>query len=167
MTSVDSYLTPEVRLSRLGLKLPAVPTPIGSFCNIRQSGNLLYVSGQGPLLQDGSLASGKVGADVTAEQARGHAERAGLVILAALRERCGSLDSIIGIVKLLGLVNATPEFDRHPFVIDGASELLSKVFGHEGVHARSAFGVSSLPNQITVEIEAICELNASGWNASR
>ena len=159
MTSSDPIQTPELRLAQLGLTLPNVPTPIGAFCNVRQSGKTLYVSGQGPLMPDGTLASGKVGADVTAEQARAHAERVGLVILSVLRDRFGSLDSISGVVKLLGLVNATPEFDRHPFVIDGASELLSKVFGPEGVHARSALGVSSLPNRITVEIEAICELN--------
>ena len=159
MTHADPIQTPEARLAQLGLTLPVVPNPIGTFCNIRQSGNMLYVSGQGPLLPDGTLASGKVGADVTAEQARTHAERVGLVILSVLRDRFKSLDSISGIVKLLGLVNATPEFDRHPYVIDGASELLSKVFGPDGVHARSAFGVSSLPNRITVEIEAICELN--------
>ncbi len=159
MTLPDPAQTPEMRLAQLGLTLPKVPTPIGAFCNIRQSGKMLYISGQGPLMPDGSLASGKVGGDVSAEEARGHAERVGLVILSALRDRFGSLDAIAGVVKLLGLVNATPEFDRHPFVIDGASELLSKVFGPDGVHARSAFGVSSLPNRITVEIETICELN--------
>jgi len=159
MKSDQLASTPEERLRKLGFTLPAVPAPIGSFRNVRRSGKLLFVSGQGPLLTDGSLASGKVGADITAEQARGHAERVGLVILAALRDHCGTLDAVAGVVKLLGLVNATPDFDRHPFVIDGASELLSKIFGQGGNHARSAFGVSSLPNRITVEIEAICELN--------
>ena len=159
MTLIDPTLTPEARLARLGLVLPNVPSPVGAFCNVRRSGNMLYISGQGPLQADGTFASGKVGAEVSAEQARGHAERVGMVILAILRDYCGSLDSVAGIVKLLGLVNATPDFERHPFVIDGASELLSSVFGETGIHARSAFGVSSLPNRISVEIEAICELN--------
>ncbi|MEF2070145.1 RidA family protein [Consotaella aegiceratis] len=150
--------TPEVRLSRAGIVLPAAPpVPIGSFTNVRDSGGLLYVSGQGPVLEDGQLMRGKVGADVAAEVARGHAELVALNILAALRAHCGSLDAIGGVVKLLGLVNATPDFDRHSFVIDGASDLLAKIFGTAGIHARSSFGVASLPNGITVEVEAIFE----------
>ncbi|MBP0618162.1 RidA family protein [Jiella mangrovi] len=149
---------PEARLKAVNIKLPALPpAPIGSFTNVRESGNLLYVSGQGPVLPDGSLMRGKVGADVDAQTARQHAEIVAINILAALRGHCGSLDEIGGVVKLLGLVNATPSFDRHSFVIDGASDLLASVFGAAGVHARSSFGVSSLPNGITVEVEAIFE----------
>ncbi|MEX6507194.1 RidA family protein [Jiella sp. M17.18] len=150
--------TPEMRLRRAGIALPAAPpVPIGSFTNVRESGGLIYVSGQGPVLEDGSLMRGKVGGDTAAEAARGHAEIVALNILAALRGHCGSLDAVGGVVKLLGLVNATPDFDRHSFVVDGASDLLAQVFGRAGVHARSSFGVASLPNGITVEVEAIFE----------
>ncbi|WP_116134267.1 RidA family protein [Tropicimonas sp. IMCC34043] len=144
------------RLTRLGIVLPeAAPTPIGAFCNVRRHGDLLYVSGQGPVLPDGTLMRGKVGAEVTAEEAREHASLVAINILAALNNHLGGLDRVTGVVKLLGLVNAAPDFERHPFVIDGASQLLAEVFGPDGVHARSALGVASLPNRITVEIEAI------------
>lgn len=151
--------TPESRLGALGIVLPdAAPTPIGAFCNVRRTGNLVFVSGQGPVLTDGTLLTGKVGADVTVETARDHARLVAVNILATLRDHLGSLDGVVGVVKLLGMVNATPDFERHPHVIDGASSLLADVFGRDGIHARSAFGVASLPNQITVEIEAIFEV---------
>ncbi len=133
------------------------PSPIGAFANARRSGGLIYVSGQGPIRSDGSPIRGKVGGDVTADEARGHAELVARNILAVLRSVDGGLDAVAGVVKLVGLVNATPDFDRHSYVIDGASELFARVFGPEGVHARTSFGVSSLPNGITVEIEAIVE----------
>ena len=151
--------TPQTRLAMLGHVLPAhAPMPIGAFCNVRRHGDLLYVSGQGPVREDGTLERGKVGLDISAEQARGHAKLVALNLLAVVNEKLGGLDGVGAVIKLLGLVNATPDFDRHPFVIDGASELLHSVFGADGVHARSAFGVASLPNQITVEIEAIFAL---------
>ncbi|WP_102108971.1 RidA family protein [Oceaniglobus roseus] len=150
--------TPESRLRSLGIALPGrAPSPIGSFCNVRRAGGMIYVSGQGPVQADGTLMRGRVGDDVSAEAARDHARLVALNILSALREALGSLDRVGGVVKLLGLVNADPDFERHPFVIDGASDLLREVFGHSGIHARSAFGVGSLPNRITVEIEAIFE----------
>lgn len=153
---------PEARLAQKGIELPSVaPTPVGSFCNVRKSGNLLYVSGQGPVQADGTLMCGKVGDDISAETARDHARLVAINILAAVRGYLGDLNSVTGIVKLLGLVNSTPEFSRHPYVIDGASELLADVFGPQGVHARSSFGVISLPNQITVEIEAIFEVKVN------
>lgn len=152
--------TPEARLAGLGIVLPeAAPKPIGSFCNVRRSGDLLFVSGQGPVEADGTLLCGRVGDDVTAEDARVHARLVAVNILSALRQHIGDLSEVTGVVKLLGLVNATPEFSRHPYVIDGASDLLAEVFGAGGIHARSAFGVASLPNQITVEIEAIFEVS--------
>ena len=163
MNQLDQPDTPEIRLVGLGIQLPsAAPTPIGAFCNVRRSGSLLFVSGQGPVKADGSLHCGKVGGDVTPEEARDHARLTAINILATLRDHLGSLDPISGVIKLLGLVNSTPEMSRHPFIIDGASELLSAVFGEKGTHARSAFGVPSLPNQITVEIEAIFELKEAG-----
>lgn len=159
MNQFDRPDTAEKRLAALGITLPeAAPSPIGSFCNVRESRGYLYVSGQGPVAADGSLHCGKVGGDVTAEMAREHAVLTAVNILAALRAHLGSLDRVVSVVKLLGLVNATPDFTRHPFVIDGASDLMAAVFGASGVHARSSFGVGSLPNQITVEIEAIFEV---------
>jgi enamine deaminase RidA (YjgF/YER057c/UK114 family) len=150
--------TPETRLAALGITLPdAAPSPIGSFRNVRRAGDMIYVSGQGPVRADGSLIRGKVGSEVSAEEAREHARLVAINILSALRDSFGSLDRVGGVVKLLGLVNSDPDFERHPFVIDGASDLLAEVFGDAGVHARSAFGVGSLPNRITVEIEAIFE----------
>ncbi|MEO0382682.1 MAG: RidA family protein [Pseudomonadota bacterium] len=159
--SVQDIQGPEARLKARGLHLPDIaPSPIGSFKNVKQVGSLLFVSGQGPVLPDGTLMCGKVGLDVNIEDARGHAELVALNILAALRTHAGSLDRIASVVKLLGMVNAVPEFSRHPYIIDGASDLLADIFGTRGVHARSAFGVGSLPNQITVEIEAIFEMQA-------
>ncbi|MDR9427778.1 MAG: RidA family protein [Salibaculum sp.] len=151
--------TPETRLKARGLDLPGTaPQPIGVFCNVRRAGRMLYVSGQGPVQADGTLLRGKVGSEVSAEEAREHAELVAINMLTALRGYCGSLDKVGGVVKLLGLVNADPDFEKHPFVIDGASDLLGAIFGEAGVHARSAFGVGSLPNRITVEIEGIFEL---------
>ncbi|MEH6786272.1 MAG: RidA family protein [Paracoccus sp. (in: a-proteobacteria)] len=151
--------TPETRLVRIGITLPdAAPKPIGSFRNVRVSGGMIYVSGQGPVRADGSLIRGKVGAEISAEEARDHARLVAINILSALRDALGSLDRVGGVVKLLGMVNADPDFERHPFVIDGASDLLAEVFGETGIHARSAFGVGSLPNRIPVEIEAIFEV---------
>lgn len=163
MTHTERVETPESRLAMLGHALPVhAPTPIGAFCNVRRHGDLLYVSGQGPVRQDGTLERGKVGSDVSAEIARTHAELVALNILAVVRDDIGALDGVASVIKLLGLVNAVPEFERHPYVIDGASDLLRAVFGADGVHARSAFGVASLPNQITVEIEAILAIKP-GW----
>jgi len=151
--------TPESRLRALGLVLPAAaPAPIGAFRNLRRAGGLVYVSGQGPVAADGGLMRGKVGAEVTTGEARDHARLVALNMLAVLREGLGSLDAVGGVVKLLGLVNAVPDYEDHPAVIDGASELFHQVFGEAGIHARSSLGVGSLPNRITVEIEGIFEL---------
>ncbi|MBN9887065.1 RidA family protein [Salipiger abyssi] len=151
------------RLAELGVELPAAaPDPIGAFCNVRQTGNLVYVSGQGPVLADGTLLRGKVGREIGVDEARDRARLVAVNILGALRDHLGGLERVTGVIKLLGLVNASPDFERHPAVIDGASTLLADVFGQTGVHARSAFGVASLPNDISVEIEAIFEIGDAG-----
>lgn len=155
---MDSQGETERRLLSLGLVLPEVPRPIGQFQYGRIEGTLLFLSGQGPLLETGVLATGKVGADVTVAEARHHAMRTGLVLLAATKSVLGDLDRVAGVVKLLGFVNSTPEFDSHAKVIDGCSELFHAVFGARGSHARSAIGVGSLPGRITVEIEAIVSI---------
>ena len=158
MADGGAKATPEKRLATLGLVLPALPEPVGMFRLGRIEGGLLFLSGQGPVLADGRLATGKVGRDVTAEAARDHAFRAGLVLLSAAHQILGGLDRIAGVTKVLGFVNATEDFDRHPFVIDGCSMLFHDVLGPLAGHARSAIGVASLPGRITVEIEAIFSL---------
>lgn len=147
--------TPYERLAALGLKLPPAPPPIANFVTHVQEGQLLYLSGQGPTEPDGRLYSGKLGADVTVEQAYGHARLVGLNLIAVMHEALGDLGRVRRVVKLLGMVNCTPDFGDHPAVINGCSDLFNEVFGASGVHARSAVGFNSLPNQITVEIEAI------------
>jgi enamine deaminase RidA (YjgF/YER057c/UK114 family) len=159
--NTTSNRNPEQIISDMGLTLPEnTPTPIGAFTNTRQVGDLLYVSGQGPVTAAGEYLTGKVGGQVSVDEANEHAQLVGLNILSAVRSHCGSLSKVKGVVKLLGMVNATPEFSQHPAVIDGCSSMFHQVFGAKGVHARSAFGVGSLPNQITVEIEAIFQLES-------
>lgn len=148
----------EAKIKELGLTLPEPPKPAGTYVPYVITGNLLYVSGNGPRLPDGSFASGKVGRDVSADQAREHARYAGITILGILRTALGSLDRVKRVVKVLGMVNAVPEFTEHPRVIDGCSNLFVEVFGEAGRGARSAVGMGSLPFQITVEIEAIFEI---------
>ncbi|MBN8629327.1 MAG: RidA family protein [Rhodobacterales bacterium] len=151
--------THETRLLAQGLTLPTVaPTPIGAFRNLRRSGRRVYVSGQGPVTADGTFLRGKVGADVTTAEAREHARLVALNILSVLREEFGTLDAVGGLIKLVGLVNAVPDYEEHPQIIDGASEIMHQVFGEAGIHARTSYGVGSLPNRITVEIDAIFEL---------
>ena len=155
-------MSPHQRIAALDLELLPAPTPIGTFRNVLQVGNILYVSGQGPLDADGILHKGKVGRDVSVEMAYQHARLTGLNILSVLAEHLGDLKRVKRFVKLLGFVNATQDFQDHPRVINGCSDFLVEVFGDDGVHARSAIGVASLPNNITVEVEAIVEILPEG-----
>jgi len=148
------------QLASLGIELPPIPKPIGNFRNFVRTGSLIFISGQGPRKADGSMHQGKVGKEVAPGLAYDHARLTGLNILAVLADAVGDLGRVSQVVKLLGLVNATDDFARHPEVINGCSDLLTDVFGEIGQHARTAIGVSSLPNNITVEIEAIFELRA-------
>ena len=151
--------TPYDRLAALGLKLPPSAPPIANFVNYVIEGNLLYLSGQGPTYPDGGRHMGKVGDDVSTDQAYEHAKLTGLNLIAVMEEALGDLSRVRRIVKILGMVNATPGFAEHPQVINGCSDLFSAVFAEKGIHARSAVGFSSLPNAITVEIEAIVAIN--------
>ena len=151
-------MSAEQQLAALNLELPPAPKPAGVYKPVVQVGNLLYVSGHGPLRPDGSLITGKVGSDLTEEQGQQAARQVGLTILATLRTHLGSLDRVVRMVKVLGMVNATPHFARHPQVINGFSELFRELFGEDGVGARSAVGMGSLPGNIAVEIEAILEV---------
>lgn len=160
MTMSKSFNGPEAQLALMGITLPAgAPTPIGAFCNVRAAAGLLFVSGQGPVTGTGAASIGTVGLDVPLSKACEDARLVALNILSAVRAHCGSLDEVAGVVKLTGLVNAASTFADHPAVIDGASTLIAEVFGPRGVHARTSYGVASLPNRITVEIDAIFELN--------
>ena len=145
----------EARLNELAIVLPSVPSPIANFVPYRLAGNLLFLSGQGPRDEKGAPLSGKVGQEVSVEEAYRRARLVGLGLLAAARHALGSLDRVDFVVKLLGMVNAVPDFADQPKVINGCSDLFVEVFGDAGRHARSAVGMGSLPNQISVEIEAI------------
>ncbi|NRA88311.1 MAG: RidA family protein [Rhizobiales bacterium] len=154
--------TPEQRLQALAINLPDVINPIGNFRNAKRIGDLIYVSGQGPVTADGQYLKGKVGAEVTALEAQAHAKLVAINILAVLKAELGELSKITGVVKLLGMVNAIPQFEQHPTVINGCSDFLCQILGDAGPHARSALGVGSLPNNITVEIEAIVSVKPEG-----
>jgi enamine deaminase RidA (YjgF/YER057c/UK114 family) len=150
--------SPEARLRELGIELPKVPAPVANYVPSARLGNIIFLAGAGPLNPDGSRPQGKVGRDVTLEQANQHARNAGLQLLAALREAAGSLDKVVRFGRVFGMVNAAPEFTDHPKVINGCSDLFVGVFGDRGRHARCAVGMASLPFNMTVEIEAFVEV---------
>ena len=143
----------------LGLALPPAPKPAGVYKPCLVDGRHVYVSGHGPVLPDGSLITGRVGLDLDKDAGKNAARQVGLTILATLTASLGSLDKIKRVIKVLGMVNATPDFGDHPFVINGCSELFSAVWGSDqGIGVRSAVGMGSLPGNIAVEIEAVFEL---------
>lgn len=149
-------------LHHLGIELPPVPAPVANFVTWRRFGNVLYLSGQGPLEASGHLHTGKVGREVSIEDAYYHARITGLNLLAVVRQATGDLGRVKSVVKLLGWVNADEGFKHHPQVINGCSDLFVQVFGEQiGRGARSAIGAGSLPQNQTVEIEAILELEAN------
>ncbi len=152
-------MSAEQRLTELGLELPPAPKPAGVYKPVVVADNMAYVSGHGPLLPDGSMLTGRVGADTDLHGGERSARQTGLAILATLRANLGSLDRVVRVVKLLGMVNCTPDFTAHPQVINGCSELFRDVWGEDhGVGARSAVGMGSLPGNITTEIEVIFEV---------
>jgi enamine deaminase RidA (YjgF/YER057c/UK114 family) len=151
-------MTPEDRLREMGHTLPTPPPPIGTYVGGVRTGNLLFLSGKGPDLEGGRQWRGKLGAQLTTEQGYEAARDTMLNLLAVVQAELGSLSRVRRIVKLLGMVNSTPEFTEQPKVINGASDLLVEVFGEQGRHARSAVGMAALPNGIPVEIEMILEV---------
>lgn len=154
-----SALSPDEILRKNGIKLPPPPSPRGVYKPFLVSGNLAYVSGHGPILDDGGLIRGKAGADLNADQAKAAARQVGLAILSTLQANLGSLNKVKRVIKVLGMVNAVKDFQQHPYVINGCSELFAEIFGEDnGVGVRSAVGMGSLPDNITVEIEAVFEL---------
>jgi enamine deaminase RidA (YjgF/YER057c/UK114 family) len=148
-------MSAETRLAELGIVLPPPTTPMGNYVPWRIGAGLLFLCGVGPRREDGSFIAGKVGGDVTVEQAYEGARLCGLNLLANMRAALGSLDRVDTVLKVLGMVNAMPDFREHPKVINGCTDLFTQVLGDAGRPARSAVGMSSLPMQICVEVEAI------------
>ena len=149
----------DARIQELGLELPPPPAPAGVYKPLVIIGNLAYVSGHGPLKSDKSLITGRVGVDTDLQGGYQAARQTGLAILATVKQYLGSLDRVTRVIKILGMVNCTPDFTQHPAVINGCSELFRDVWGTDhGVGARSAVGMGSLPGDITTEIEVIFEI---------
>ena len=151
-------MTPEERLNARGLELPIPPTPVANYVPAVRCGNLIFLSGHGPNQPNGRQWRGKVGQEFDLEEAKGAAQACVLNLLASLRTQIGELSRVRRIVKLLGMVNCTPDFASQPQVINGASDLLVDLFGDRGRHARSAVGMAALPGNIPVEIEMIVEV---------
>ncbi len=148
-------MSAEQRLATLGLTLPPPPAPIGNYVPFRLAGNLLFLSGVGPRRVDGSMVAGKVGADLDVAAGYEAAKLCGLNLLTNMRSAAGSLDRVDTILKVLGMVNAVPDFGQQPEVINGCTDLFVAVFGDAGRPARSAVGMGSLPRNIAVEVEAV------------
>lgn len=152
--------SPETNFAALALTLPPAPAPAGVYKPCLQDGKYLYVSGHGPLRDDKTLITGRVGKDLDADAGKLAARQVGLAILATVRGHLGSLDKIKRVIKTLGMVNCTPDFEKQPFVINGCSELFAQVWGPDnGVGVRSAVGMGSLPGNIPVEVEVLFELH--------
>ncbi|MGE5511277.1 MAG: RidA family protein [Bacteroidota bacterium] len=152
--------TIEARLKALGLSLPAAPAPVANYVPFCVTGELLFISGQIARAADGSVITGKLGADIDVARGREAAKICALNILAQAKSALGTLDRIAGIIKLTGFVNAAPTFSEHPQVVNGASDALVEILGDKGRHTRSAVGVSSLPVNSAVEVEAIIAIAA-------
>jgi enamine deaminase RidA (YjgF/YER057c/UK114 family) len=155
MQEEDRPMTPEDKIAAMGLALPPAPAPLANYVPFRLAGNLLFLSGQGPRRPDGSMSAGRLGRTMSVEEGYAEARITGLNLLAVAKAAVGELSRIEAVVKLLGMVNAEPDFGDHPKVINGCSDLFVAVLGDAGRHARSAVGMGSLPNGIPVEIEAI------------
>lgn len=149
----------EARLKALGIELPTPPRSMGTYATAAQSGNLLFLSGHGPVKDGRVVHQGKVGRDLTIEQGQEAARLTGLNLLATARDALGTLDRVRRVVKVLGMVQCGDDFTEHPRVINGFSDLMVEVFGDAGRHARSAVGMGSLPFGIAVEVEMVLEVS--------
>lgn len=150
----------ESKIKTLGLKLPPAPPPGGVYKPVLIVDRFLYMSGHGPVLEDGSLMKGRVGKDIDKEQGKLAARQVGLTMLSTLQTQLGNLNKVKRVIKVLGMVNSTLDFEEHPYVINGCSELFAEIWGDEnGIGTRSAVGFGSLPGNISVEIEAMFELD--------
>ncbi|MCC5835303.1 MAG: RidA family protein [Opitutales bacterium] len=151
-------LGPEERLHALGIELPEVSPAIANYVGAVRSGNLVFLAGHLPRDADGEVITGKLGADMDVDEGYEAARQATIALLATLKAEIGSLDEVVRVVKVFGMVNAAPDFSQHSQVINGASDLLGEVFGDRGRHARAAAGFSSLPLNAAVEVEMIVEV---------
>ena len=153
-------MSAEENFSKTGLSLPPAPKPLGVYKPFLIDGKYLYVSGHGPVQDDKSLIIGRIGKDMDMEAGKLAARQVGLTILSTIKTNLGSLDRIKRVIKVLGMVNCTPEFEKHPYIINGCSELFAQIWGEDnGIGVRSAVGFGSLPDNIPVEIEALFELH--------
>ncbi len=153
-----SQVSPEAKLKELGIVLKEPSTPVANYVNAVRTGNLIFLAGKGPRTPDGRLITGKLGQDLTVEQGYEASRAVAILQLAVLKAELGDLSRVKRIVKVLGMVNASPDFTNHPEVINGFSDLMVEVFGEKGKHARAAVGMGSLPRNIAVEIELIVEV---------
>ncbi|MEX8548082.1 MAG: RidA family protein [Mucilaginibacter sp.] len=152
-------LTADQRFEQLGLSLPPAPKPLGVYKPYLIDGKYLYLSGHGPVRNDKSLIIGRIGDDISQDEGKLAARQVGLTILSTIKTNLGSLAKVKRVIKVLGMVNCTPDFEKHPFIINGCSELFVQIWGEEnGIGTRSAVGFGSLPDNIPVEIEALMEL---------
>lgn len=153
-------MTAEERFGQTGLSLPPAPSPLGVYKPFLVDGKYLYISGHGPVNNDKSLIIGRIGKDLDTEQGKEAARQVGLAILSTIKTNLGSLDRVKQVIKVLGMVNCVRKFEKHPYIINGCSELFATVWGEEnGIGVRSAIGMGSLPDNIPVEIEALFELH--------
>jgi len=152
-------MSAEDNLKKMNIQLPKPPSPVGSYVASKISGNLIYISGQVPFKSDGKLITGKVGRELNLEEAENAAKLCALNLLAQLKKACGgNLDKVKGCIKITGYVNSIDNFTEQPKVINGASDLISKVFGEIGKHTRAAVSVNSLPLGVPVEVDSIFEI---------
>jgi enamine deaminase RidA (YjgF/YER057c/UK114 family) len=156
--AIQAQNHPEEKLKQLGIELPTIAQPVGNYVNVVQTGNLIFLAGKGPSLAEGGYITGKVGQDLTVNEGYDAARLTGINQLAVLKDYLGNLGRVKRIVKVLGMVNATVDFENHPEVINGFSDLMVEIFGSKGKHARAAVGMASLPRNIAVEIEMIVEI---------
>lgn len=158
--NTSEFLTPEMAFETLGVILPPAPLPLGVYKPFLIDGKYLYLSGHGPVREDKSLIIGRIGKDMDIEEGKLAARQVGLTMLSTIKTHLGSLDRVKRVIKILGMVNCVSEFERHPYVINGCSELFAQVWGTEnGIGVRSAVGMGTLPDNIPVEIEALFELH--------
>jgi len=148
----------ENKLKEMGLEIPPPSTPVANYVSAVRTGNLVFLSGHGPIRKDGTMITGKVGAELSLDEGYEAARRVAVGLLGSLKGEIGDLDKVRRVVKLLGMVNCTPDFTDQPKVINGASDLLVEIFSEKGKHARSAVGMNALPMNISVEIEMIVEV---------
>lgn len=156
--AIQAQINPEEKLTQMGIELPTVASPVGNYVNVVQTGNLLFLAGKGPSLPEGGYITGKIGHDLSIADGYNAARLTGINQLAVLKDYLGSLNRVKRIVKVLGMVNAVENFENHPEVINGFSDLMVEIFGTKGKHARAAVGMGSLPRNIAVEIEMIVEI---------